>query len=92
MSWIAYVNTKPRITDYVPLICLILPGLFAPSLKAEEAKISPTINFDTVTVSESKSPDDYPLNAPRGITRLDRETIDELGFTRAQDISLYVPN
>lgn len=86
------INKKPRIAGTVSLSCLILLGFFAPSLKAEEAEILPTIHLDTVLVSETKPPDDYPLNAPRDTTRFDRETIDELGFTRAQDISVYVPN
>ncbi len=85
-------NKKSLTVDYVFLSCLILLGFSAPSLKAEDAKISPPINFDTVVVSETKPPDDYPLNAPRDITRFNRQTIDELSFTRAQDTSVYVPN
>jgi len=78
--------------QYHLFIALILTGLFSVSSKAEDTKALPTINLESVLVQGVKLPEDYPLNAPRQVTKFDREAINELGFTRAQDISAYVPN
>lgn len=83
---------KTSATYYILSIYIILIGPFSSSLKAEDTKTSPIIKLDTVQISEKKPPIDYPLNAPRSTTSFDRNTIDELGFNRAQDISVYVPN
>ncbi len=71
---------------------LFISAVFASSLYAEDRKNSPAINLDSITITGEKPAIDSPINAPLNFTEFDRETINELGFTRAQDVAGYVPN
>ncbi len=72
--------------------CLIIFGLFVSSLKADDQTSAPTLKLDSMVITGSKPSADFPINAPLNLTEFDRELINELGFTRVQDIAPYVPN
>lgn len=74
------------------LLQLIIFGLFSSSLNAEDENSQTIVNLDTMLVTGAKPAVDFPINAPLNLTQFDRETINELGFSRAQDVASYVPN
>ena len=72
--------------------CLFIFSLFTLPLNAEDHKSPSPISLDTILISGTKPSADFPINAPLNLTEFNQTIINDLGFTRVQDVADYVAN